>query len=78
MLDGTSSSRAERLRSLRTELAGGKPAYTVFSNATLELLAVDPPVDRDSFLAVKGLGPAKWQAFGEAVLTTLSADAAAE
>ncbi len=68
----------EVVRRLRTELAGGKPAYTVFSNATMELLALDPPVDRDSFLAVKGLGPAKWQAFGEAVLTTLSADAAAE
>jgi ATP-dependent DNA helicase RecQ len=66
-------SRADRLRKLRARLAQGKPAYTVFSNETLELLALDPPRSRTQFLAVKGLGPGKWDRFGEDVIAVLAA-----
>ena len=67
--------RAERLRSLRSKLAQGKPSYTVFSNETLERLALDPPRTREQFLAIKGLGPGKWDRFGEDILAALIADA---
>ncbi|MEO0478543.1 MAG: ATP-dependent DNA helicase RecQ [Planctomycetota bacterium] len=63
--------RAEALRTLRQQLAGGRPAYTVFGNETLEQLAVRPPHDEESFLQIKGLGPAKWKRFGDEVLTCL-------
>jgi ATP-dependent DNA helicase RecQ len=52
-------------------MARGRPAYTVFSNETLELLARCPPTDRRAFLAIKGLGPAKWERFGAALLAEL-------
>ncbi len=58
-LDPASRERATRLREFRQRVARGKPAYTVFSNETLELLACAPPHDRTSFLAIKGLGPAE-------------------
>ena len=58
-------------------MAHGKPAYTVFSNETLELLARFPPGNRDQFLGVKGLGPAKWERFGESLLAELHGDTAA-
>ena len=67
-LDAEEQRRADALRALRQRLAAGKPAYTVFSNETLELLARFPPTDERSFLAIKGLGPTKWQRFGQAVL----------
>jgi ATP-dependent DNA helicase RecQ len=70
--------RADRLRTLRAKLAQGKPAYTVFSNETLELLALDPPRSRTEFLAIKGLGPGKWDRFGEDVVAVLMAAAESE
>jgi ATP-dependent DNA helicase RecQ len=76
-LDPGARARAETLRGLRQRLAQGKPAYTVFSNETLELLAQDPPTDRDSFLRVKGLGPAKWERFGPALIEALAGGGAA-
>jgi superfamily II DNA helicase RecQ len=50
----------------------------VFSNETLELLALDPPRSRAEFLAIKGLGPGKWDRFGEDVIAVLAAATAAE
>ncbi|MBK8975752.1 MAG: ATP-dependent DNA helicase RecQ [Planctomycetes bacterium] len=71
-LDAAATARLEQLRAFRTRIAAGRPAYTVFSNETLELLARTPPTDRDSFLAIKGLGPTRWQRFGDALLGELS------
>ena len=70
-LDAEAKARVERLRRLRLELAAGKPAYTVFSNAVLEDLARARPRDQAGFLAIKGLGAAKWERFGEAILGAL-------
>ncbi|MFT6395440.1 MAG: ATP-dependent DNA helicase RecQ [Bradymonadia bacterium] len=56
------------LRAFRTEKAGGKPAYTVFTNATLYQIAAAPPEDEQSFLALPGLGKAKWKRFGHALI----------
>jgi len=63
----------DRLRRLRQDLVSehGKPPYTFFSNETLELLASAPPTSREEFLAVKGLGPKRWDAFGPRLLETV-------
>jgi ATP-dependent DNA helicase RecQ len=63
----------EALRGLRSELAGGKPAYTVFTNRTLAALAVAEPRSEAEFMAVPGLGRAKWQRYGEAILGVIEA-----
>ena len=65
--------RLEALRRFRSRIAAGRPAYTVFSNETLELLARFPPSDRESFLSVKGLGPGRWDKFGADLLAELGA-----
>lgn len=60
----------EKLRALRTELAreGRVPPYVVFHDATLRELARALPADEKSFLSVKGVGPGRWQRYGERVL----------
>jgi ATP-dependent DNA helicase RecQ len=63
----------EALRGLRAELAGGKPAYTVFSNRTLAALAAAEPRSEAEFLAVPGLGAGKWSRYGEAILGVIEA-----
>lgn len=61
------------LRAWRAAAADGKPAYTVFGNNTLYALAVSPPTDQAEFLAVPGLGKAKWTRFGEELLERIDA-----
>ncbi len=52
-------------------LESGHPPYTIFSNAVLENLLMHPPTDQASFLAIKGLGPTRWDRFGPELLTLL-------
>jgi ATP-dependent DNA helicase RecQ len=68
--DERSARLAEALRSWRLEEARRrkKPAYTIFSNATLVEIARTLPADEPALLAVKGIGPAKLEAFGEDIL----------
>ncbi len=68
----------EALRGFRTDQAGGKPAYTVFSNRTLYALACAPPASQEEFLATPGLGVAKWRRFGEALIEAVEAAAHGE
>ncbi|HEX9050574.1 MAG TPA: ATP-dependent DNA helicase RecQ, partial [Anaeromyxobacter sp.] len=60
----------ERLRAwrARTAKARGVPAYVVFADATLAGIAAARPRDGDALLSVKGVGPAKLEAFGADVL----------
>jgi ATP-dependent DNA helicase RecQ len=60
----------ERLRALRKRVADeeGKPAYIVFSDATLRALAEMRPSSEDEMLAVPGVGPAKLERYGAAFL----------
>jgi DNA helicase-2/ATP-dependent DNA helicase PcrA len=58
-----------------TARAVGKPAFVVFHDRTLEALAAARPTDRDSLLAVPGVGPAKVEQYGDDLLA-LVADAA--
>jgi DNA helicase-2/ATP-dependent DNA helicase PcrA len=62
------------LRNWRREQASqrGAPAYTVFTDATLEAIAERDPVDEQSLLGVPGVGPAKIDRFGADVLEILS------
>jgi DNA helicase-2/ATP-dependent DNA helicase PcrA len=62
----------EALRAWRLEHTDGKPAYTVFSNATMEELAATRPTTTDELLAVSGIGPAKAERFGAELLAFLA------
>lgn len=63
----------ELLRTFRQTLCkdSGRPAYTYFSNATLDLLSRCAPKSREEFLAVKGLGEKRWDEFGESLVEAI-------
>ncbi len=69
-LTGTAAVLEERLRTWRKTEAQrlGQPAYCVFPDRTLRLLAEERPVSEQDLLAIAGFGPAKTSKFGEAVL----------
>jgi ATP-dependent DNA helicase RecQ len=64
----------EALRSLRTELARQHrvPPYLIFSNKTLADLVAAAPADDEELLTVHGIGPAKADRFGPAILKTVA------
>ena len=64
----------ERLRAVRKELADsrGVPAYVVFHDSTLREMAARRPRDRDQMLAVSGVGPVKFERYGEVFLEALN------
>ena len=43
------------------------PAYIIFPDAALLAIATALPIDEESFLRVKGTGPARWERFGAKV-----------
>jgi ATP-dependent DNA helicase RecQ len=63
----------ERLKVWRREEARrqGKPSYVIFHDSTLEALAAVRPRDRDTLQQVKGIGPAKLEAYGDRLLELL-------
>jgi ATP-dependent DNA helicase RecQ len=64
----------ERLRALRKRIADGEgvPAYIVFSDAVLRQMASRRPRDREEFLALSGVGPAKLERYGDAFLEEIA------
>ena len=60
----------ERLRAWRKERADEEsvPAFVVFTDATLQLIAERRPTSEADLLRISGVGPAKLQRYGEAVL----------
>jgi DNA helicase-2/ATP-dependent DNA helicase PcrA len=62
--------RAWRLQRSR---AIGKPAFVVFSDATLDALAAAMPSSVVALSRIKGIGPAKLEAYGDDILTVLDA-----
>ncbi len=62
-----------RLKSWRTEEARrqGMPPYIIFPDRTLVALAAAQPRSRDALLQVRGIGPAKLEAYGERLLQLL-------
>ncbi|MGH9120256.1 MAG: HRDC domain-containing protein, partial [Acidimicrobiales bacterium] len=57
----------ERLRAWRSERAraAGKPAFVVFDDKTLRLVAASLPTDEAGLLAISGIGPVKLEAYGD-------------
>jgi DNA helicase-2/ATP-dependent DNA helicase PcrA len=64
----------ERLREWRLERAGDDkvPAYVVFTDATLQLIAEHRPGDEDALRRISGVGPSKLDKYGEDVLAIVS------
>lgn len=67
---------AERLRQLRSDWAreAKVPPYCVFSNETLDALVRERPGSPAALTAIKGLGPAKLERYGQALLQAIQAD----
>ncbi|MEX2280343.1 MAG: ATP-dependent DNA helicase UvrD2 [Acidimicrobiia bacterium] len=65
-----------RLKQWRLETATRKsvPAYVVFSDATLEAIAVARPRNELELSMIKGVGPAKLDAYAEDILDLVSSD----
>lgn len=61
---------AERLREWRLEEARRRkvPAFVIFNDRTLDAIAAEKPGDRESLLAVPGIGPAKVKDYGDDIL----------
>ena len=49
----------------------GQPPYYILSTTTVKLLASARPTNREEFLAIKGLGDAKWDRFGVEILSLI-------
>ena len=71
---GTSEPLVEELRAWRSRRAreDGVPAYVVLHDATLRELAVSRPRSTAELAAVKGVGPAKLDRYGEELLAVLA------
>lgn len=65
----------ERLKTWRLERARDDevPAYVVFTDATLELIAEHKPKNEGALRAINGVGPSKIEKYGDAVLALVSA-----
>ncbi|MGN6742027.1 MAG: DNA helicase RecQ [Amnibacterium sp.] len=74
-LDGDAQALFERLRTWRAAQAKeqGVPAYVVFGDATLKALATARPGSLSALGAISGIGAAKLERYGEAVLALLAA-----
>ncbi|MGH2794555.1 MAG: HRDC domain-containing protein, partial [Actinomycetota bacterium] len=53
---------------LRVSKDAGVPAYVVFDNKTLAMIALARPCSRAALLAVPGVGPTKLDRYAEDVL----------
>jgi superfamily II DNA helicase RecQ len=63
----------ERLKAWRRDEARrqSKPSYVIFHDSTLEALAAAQPRDREALRRVRGIGPAKLDAYADALLALL-------
>ena len=73
-LDAGGEALFEQLRAWRTETARAEevPPYFIFNDRTLRALAAVCPQSEGDLLAVKGIGPAKADKYGAAVLELLA------
>jgi ATP-dependent DNA helicase RecQ len=70
----------ERLRRLRREMAEelGVPAYRIFNDRTLRVMARDRPTDEAALLLVPGVGSVTLERFGARFLGVLRSEGSAE
>ena len=67
-LDAASIRAHDLLRQTRERLRAGKPAYVVFDDKTLEAIALALPGTTRDLGSIAGIGPAKLEQYGDAVL----------
>ncbi|MGB6231831.1 MAG: DNA helicase RecQ, partial [Litorimonas sp.] len=74
LLDDADQELLAKLKMLRRDMARdlGKPAYIIFSDATLIDMAQKRPVSRAQMLDVSGVGETKFERFGEAFLEAIN------
>jgi DNA helicase-2/ATP-dependent DNA helicase PcrA len=70
-LDDAGQQRFAALRDLRNELRDGKPAYVVFDNKTLAAIARQAPTTLRDLGRISGVGPAKLERYGDAVISLM-------
>ena len=75
--DPDTLARFERLRVARSTMAKEHqvPAYCVCHDSTLRQIARHAPADGDALLSLKGMGPAKVEKYGDAILSAVRGDA---
>lgn len=73
-MDGEGKELLSRLKALRMDFAKqlGKPAFIIFSDATLIDMVARKPKTQEDMLAVSGVGPSKYAKFGEAFLAEIA------
>ncbi|HSM67617.1 MAG TPA: UvrD-helicase domain-containing protein [Ilumatobacteraceae bacterium] len=71
-LDPAGQQRFAALRDLRNELRDGKPAYVVFDNKTLAAIAAAAPTTARDLGRISGVGPAKLERYGDAVVELMA------
>jgi DNA helicase-2/ATP-dependent DNA helicase PcrA len=59
----------DRLRAWRTERAAGKPAFVVFDDKTLWMIAATLPTDEAGLFAISGIGPVKLENYGDDLIS---------
>ena len=64
----------ERLRAWRLERASqdSVPAFVIFTDATLQLIAEHSPADERGLRAISGVGPSKLTKYGDEVLALVA------
>ncbi len=64
----------DRIKAWRLEISRGQkvPAYVVLTDASLEELARRRPRNESELLAIKGIGPAKLEAYGDDLLALVA------
>ena len=74
-VDGPGGPVYDALTAWRSEVSreAGIPAYRVFNNRTLDALVELRPADLEGLLEVPGIGPRTLEAYGEAILTAITA-----
>jgi ATP-dependent DNA helicase RecQ len=75
-MDAKVAERFERLRRLRKRIADERsvPAYVVFSDATLLMMAERRPASEGEMLGISGVGPKKLEQYGAHFLAELGAE----
>ncbi len=61
----------QELKEKRTELAGDKPAYTMFNDSTLQFFTRLRPTTREAAKQIRGVDPAKAEAYLDAFLEVI-------
>jgi superfamily II DNA helicase RecQ len=62
----------DELKAWRLRAAGGKPAFTIAHNSTLEAIAATRPADPETLLSIRGVGPSFISKYADDVLDVIA------